>query len=587
MSLIELLQQGRIEEFNRQRTSRGRLDFFAADLSGAQLVGANLSGANLEKADLSGADLSSANLIKANLDGADLTGTRLVEAMAIRSKWREAYLGEADLTGIDLSHADLNAAELNDANLFGANLSGAKIKNAVLTGANLQQSILSEARLSGSQLLGTDLTEADLVDAKLSRADLTGAKLIGADLSNAILDAAVLRDADLTLTRLCSANLTGADFTGARIDQTDLTRADLTDAVTEGVDFSGAILTDAQLNGVLEGAAPQEVPPPKRLLIDDPDVVVHGGYVAVFWENLEPGGGRLRVSISPLGGAPSRPPAALLAPADLMLARLLAPWKGGFMAGALIERPAGVVLMMLELTRTGEVTAQHTFKLGYTPLVRPIIRQKGDDLLLYGISREGPGLHIHQLSEEGLVPILGKRMSTVRGFASQADPILLSRGGAVMLMTERGASAPMRAPSSFPGRLSASCQWGQGAALVWADRERPGLNTSLLSPGAPDEHCRLVPKKYIGSAAVGLQDGEPVVLWTVEELSPQIPASAWAMRLPDGKPFRITKEGKADVDTVRLIQTDDGPLIALTTLEGQLQLHTLRPASAKKIWSLG
>ena len=77
MALIDLLLNGKVEEFNQTRGHRAPLDLYAADLSNLPLGGVDLSGANLQKADLSGSDLTDAVLAKSDLSGADLTGTIL------------------------------------------------------------------------------------------------------------------------------------------------------------------------------------------------------------------------------------------------------------------------------------------------------------------------------------------------------------------------------------------------------------------------------------------------------------------------------------------------------------------------------
>ena len=586
MKMIELLEQGRVEEFNQKRPVRGKLDLFAADLPNAKLAGADLSNANLEKADLSGADLSGANLARANFDGADLTGAKLCRAIGIRSKWREAYLGEADLSDMDLTQADLNAAELNDANLSGVTLAGAKMKNAVLDGVNFSEAMLTECRLSGSTFLKAELAGVDLTQANLSRADLTDAHLMGADLTGVNLESAVLVRADLSAARLHTANLTGADLTESILEQTDFTRADLSGITTEGTDFSEAILTDAQFDGTLAGAVTEDIPPPKMLLIEDPVVAVTSRHVALLWENSEPGGGRLRVLVSSLSGKPKSPPAALRVPIDLMLSRLLTPFEDGFLAAVLLERPAGVMLSLAKVALDGTLSGQRTIKLGYTPMVRPIMRVENDELLLYGISREGPGVLVQKLTDEGLVPHNGEQMSTVRGFVGNQDPIVLSKGGVVMQFNQHGMGAPMRAPAGYPGRISSACNMGKGLSLAWSLKGAPGLHISLLSPDASAEQRKLEPKKFIGNVTTGVSGNNAWAAWSVEELSPQIPASAWAAKLPDGKPFPILEGDEYDVDDLNFVQTSTGLMLAINTLDGDFHLFTLSGNTFKPRWKL-
>ena len=79
--LIELLQAGKVDEFNkfREDNSDFKINLSDAYLSSARLyranlTGANLSGAILDDADLTGANLSGANLTGANFACTDLTG---------------------------------------------------------------------------------------------------------------------------------------------------------------------------------------------------------------------------------------------------------------------------------------------------------------------------------------------------------------------------------------------------------------------------------------------------------------------------------------------------------------------------------
>lgn len=75
---IELLHEGRIEEFNRlaknQPPDLENADLRMADLRSADLRRANLRGAYLRNADLRGVDLSEANLEGASLNAARVSG---------------------------------------------------------------------------------------------------------------------------------------------------------------------------------------------------------------------------------------------------------------------------------------------------------------------------------------------------------------------------------------------------------------------------------------------------------------------------------------------------------------------------------
>ncbi len=89
---LELLQQGKVAEFNAMRAEYSRdwepdfrfaiLDNFGhgLDLSGADLHFANLEGAEMIRANLTGADLGYANLKRARLPFANLRGANLFNA---------------------------------------------------------------------------------------------------------------------------------------------------------------------------------------------------------------------------------------------------------------------------------------------------------------------------------------------------------------------------------------------------------------------------------------------------------------------------------------------------------------------------
>tara|TARA_Y200000002_G_scaffold382589_2_gene400207 strand:+ start:893 stop:1198 length:306 start_codon:yes stop_codon:yes gene_type:complete len=76
--LIELLQAGKVDEFNQFRADNPD---FIPDLIGVALLGANLIGVDLHGVDLRGAVLHGVDFRGANLKGADLTGADLLGAI--------------------------------------------------------------------------------------------------------------------------------------------------------------------------------------------------------------------------------------------------------------------------------------------------------------------------------------------------------------------------------------------------------------------------------------------------------------------------------------------------------------------------
>jgi uncharacterized protein YjbI with pentapeptide repeats len=123
--LLNLLRDGKIEEFNRKRAEE--------DIP-LVLRGLDFSGKDLRGADLHEVDLSGTRLVKTKLDIANLKGAKL-------------------------KLADLSQANLKSADLYGANLSGANLTGANLRGADLKGMIdFSEANLTGANLRGADLS---------------------------------------------------------------------------------------------------------------------------------------------------------------------------------------------------------------------------------------------------------------------------------------------------------------------------------------------------------------------------------------------------------------------------------------------
>jgi uncharacterized protein YjbI with pentapeptide repeats len=177
--LLELLAEGKIDEFNEFRTKD--------NYSRLRLGGVNLSGRNLKSVNLRATNLSRSRFDRADLSSADLSGADLTDVDLSYTKLTGAYLLNSKLLGADLSDADLSFTELSDAYLDTANLSRANLEGADLTNADLTNA---------------DLTNADLTNADLERANLTKARLTGAKLSGAVLYNTNLSEADLSDTEL-------------------------------------------------------------------------------------------------------------------------------------------------------------------------------------------------------------------------------------------------------------------------------------------------------------------------------------------------------------------------------------------------
>lgn len=544
MTLLELLRAGQVDEFNARRGQRVTLDLFAADLAGLALPGVDLSNANLEKADLSGADLSGANLARANLSGADLTGADLRGAVAIRARLREAYLGDAKLQDAELAGADLSEADLSGVDATKARFNGARLKEAVLTNAILVGADLTEARLSNADLRNANLSEAKLAQAELARANGTGARLVKADLTGARLAGAVLK----------GAHLAGADFTGADLSGADLTGADLTGANFERADLFEVVADPEALRaarlpagfGVAATEAAARVP----LHFDDPSVAVGGGFLAVVWENPEEEDTlRVRAVRHRLDSPFSGDSHAFSVPADQILSRAVVPATGGrFWCVLFVDRPAGVEMLVHLLDESG-VGAVKAVRLGYTPVVKPVLVPEEDAFLVYGIGRQG-ALSVHRYDEAaGLTELMRAPANTYRGFCGRLDPVLLGKGGTVAAVRRDGIGKLMTAPTGYPGRLTAAARGADDRiALAWSNKGERGWR--FLELGDADS------TRVDAAAEVGVLDlvsaGEKwLALWT-RESERVAPMACW---LPGGKPFPLFA---GDVEDARFVVTQEG-----------------------------
>jgi len=589
--LIKYLKTGDVDGFNEARPRRGKLDLFAADLSEIQGVGADLANAILEKADLSDADLTDAILARAVLSGADLSDTKLGGVLALQSRWREAYIEDTDLSDADLSASDFSDTELHGVSFQDATLAGAKMKRANIQRCRFAGADLSEIRLTDATIAETNMAGCRLVEAKLQGVQAAGVDLSGADLTKARLSGAVLAGADLGGARFVDADLSGADLSNTRLQGADFTRADLSDVQFGEADLSGATFTDAQVDGPLLERAMGEIPEALHLLVEDPVIASGNGSVAVLWENPSAVGGRswLRIAVGPRGQGPAVSPKAIPVPAELVVARALAPAPGGgFVVLLMLERPSGVVSTLFPVSAAGEIGEGRRLQVPYTPAARPILKTVGEELLLFGISREGPGLHVHRIGE-GPEPesLHASLMKTVRGFVSDHHPVVLSKGGVLMTLGRRGPGQPMTAPTSFPGRRCAAAPIGEGLGMTWLPSQGLGLGVAEVASGVAGEEDLLLKKQPIGGVDAAADDRGAWAVFTKEPTEPGGAAGAWAVELPDGLPFPIVDDPEADVTEVRMVADPSGALAAITLLEGGLVLYALKDGAAEPVWHLG
>ncbi len=600
MTLLQLLAEGRVEEFNSRRGRRAALDLFAADLSGAQLAGVDLSGANLEKADLSGAVLRNAVLAKADLSGADLTGADLTRAIAVRAKLREAYLGEAVLDEIDLTGADLTEAVLDDATGVRILLRGARVKGAEAHRASFPQAQAEGAKLDRARFDNADLSQACLSECSFVGASFEGANLSGADLSqargtNANMKGATVSGAILERSDLSASDLTDADFSNARLVQ-----ADLGDAIVTHCRFDGADLTHARLEGVDLGSA--EIanaigarPPgmslelandhPRSVQFEDVRAAVHNGHVALYWENEDDDTTLVnRIAIvsreQPFRGvAPALP-----APAELTLAREIVQIQGRFAAVTFLDRPGGVELVVSHINDQGRVAGSNSVRLGYELAVQPIVRG-GERLRVYGLGRRGPALHAHTLIDGELRHQFSQRASTAIGLV---DEVIATRGGVLVPITVEGLGDPVQEPRGFHARMASSTRVGDELSLAWLPSDQPGFLWAKAAPGKrPEVHCCAEPHA-VTSLTTATIAGRPTVFFC-REISQHGACGLWEQELDHGTETReVLVDERFDIDDVRVIGIEgDKATLLCTTLQDELVLVAWQQGRARVVEILG
>jgi uncharacterized protein YjbI with pentapeptide repeats len=592
VTLLELLQAGKIEDFNNQRGVHNAPTLYAEDLAGLDLRGADLNGANLEKADLSESDLRGVNLSRANLNGADLTEAKLQGAVCVQTKLRGAYIDQADLDNADLTGADLREAVLTGSDGPGAVFTRAKLREANMKEAKLTGAIFTEARmenadLSGAYLEGCNFSEASLGGASLEGAHLEGAIFTAARAANVSFQKAKLMGANFERCDLTAAALDGADLTGANMKEADLTEATLDGANLEGVEMRGAALGgDAADAAPAEEALPES---PAQIVAEDLRGAVKGSHVALLWENEEDGTSLAnRLAVLKQGQEFDGVAPALAGPAEITLARDVVDHGDGFAAVLLLERPTGVELQVTWLGTDGSRKSQ-VERLGYEAAVRPMILG-GDALRIVGLGRRGPTLHILKVVPEGGVEVLSSvKATTARGLIGGLHPVLLTRGGAVHMVTDTGLSAPLKAPPGFELRAATACVHEKQVTLAWLPQDKKGLTYSVLEPGERPETLVTLKTEVILAVDLFIQNGQPAAYVVREDPSRGGGCGVWRVDLTehDAKPVDIFNHDKHDIETMRVIGVDgDAVTMLCTTLTEEVLVLRSTGGKAKVLCTL-
>ncbi len=601
MGLLELLQAGDVETFNMQRGERSRPDLFAADLAEKSLRGVDLSGANVDKSDFTDSDLTDATLVKTSMTGIDGSGMKLVNALGVKVRLKEAWLDKADLSGADFSRANLTEACLEgslgkDLALTGAKLREANAKSVVWRGVDLAESHLHKADFTGADLSQGDMTEASGAEIILDGAQLDGVAAIAARFPGA-----QMKGASGVGARFTSANLSGADLSGADFTNADLSGANLTDAVLTGATFKGTVLADACLDGVdftdvtLTGADLSGVDPTSLTLTSeqrdavaaigiaiDPDVGLNflelcaarvGDGVVIQWKNEEAEDSfTLRYAMLCPGKDPIM--GVLPVPEESALATTMSAVEDGCRIVVVRERPGGVAAVCYRVDTDGSFGSASTASLGYEPGVKPIARGEGKNLLLWGLARRGPTLILHKLDEEGFNPIHSETVATARGFLGRHMPVLACKGGVVMPVTRRGAGKPLRTPDGYPGRMALGVAHEDQVLAVWlvprVGDAPGGLRFSWLAVrGAPEVNVLTMLAGVTSMDATSTPEGIEVVWVEAGDDGLDVPG-VHRVLLPSGNIEAIGTDIKM-ADTVTYAPGPSGrPWIVVTTLRDEV-----------------
>jgi len=130
-NLIQLLQNGSVEEFNNFRTSSNNdlLDLSEADLRNCELTGANLSNVDLSGSDFSESDLTETDFSSSDLSSVDFTGSTIKKTDFIKSVLSGVKFNQAKLNECDFTEANFNGTDLSETNLSGSDLTYAENLN--------------------------------------------------------------------------------------------------------------------------------------------------------------------------------------------------------------------------------------------------------------------------------------------------------------------------------------------------------------------------------------------------------------------------------------------------------------------------
>ncbi len=584
-TLLQLLQEGKVRQFNAKRGRRARLEFFAADLSGVDLTGVDLSGAHLEKADLSETNLSDAILVRTNLTGADLSSTKLSGAELGQAKLREAWIEDSDFSDANLMGADFSDADVHRTVFGGASLGGTRFKRATLEGCTFDGVDAHELKLSGAAVKDCSFKAAELRELSMKGAAVTGGSFYGADLSKAKLRETTFDGVTFDEAVLNGTDLREAVFTRCQLDGTDLSRADLLDARFDETELDDAVLLEAEVEPALLSRAMPIVPELGTPHLADAAFATTGTSVAATWTEEDDDGRQwVRVGVGIFGTDGFQDAPALPIPGELVLATALAATPDGYVVLTLVERPGGVAthLFPVHPGQTPLIGTPRRIELPYRPLVRPILRWEDGALLIYGLASGNPAaLTVMKVGEGRELEIChASAAGTARGFASDHAPVVLSKGGTLSVTTPRGPAGLTSAPGEFPGRSCGVSAGPDGTlALAWVPGTGKGLKVTTARPGKVEEDDLIDRKTPTGFLDAIHGGGQHWAAFLQPDLETGVGLVAHVLSIPElqratladdqlrgARVVRLATSGpeaKADV-AVAIVVWDDGAASAWT-----------------------
>lgn len=604
-----MLAAGDVSGFNEKRGERTRPELFAADLAGLTLHSVDFSNANLEKSDLTEADLTEANLMRANMAGIDGSSMKLVDAVGMRAKFKEAWLDGVDLTGGDFAQANFSEANLKGSQGRHVRMPQARLKGVDASEVVWPEADLSEAKLHQAVFRGADLTSVDLTASVGAEVDFSGARLDGMRAPEAKFKGARFTEAKMARAVLQRADLSSTELVGADLSMSDLSQANLQGANLTNANLKGAVLADANLEGaVLEGAdltsADLTGLDPRELGLDDSVIETLAAW-GISWDEDAPwvfstvsvarsGDAAAVVWVNPEGEESSSPRWAVWSgetlnsgvipiPGDSVLDLQVMAFGDGFLAVALRDRPEGTVLSVIPI-ENGALGASRSAPLGYEPLVRPELRVIADRAQMLGLARKGPTMVITELSGESPAVVSSSTVSTAQGFL-RGHPVLACKGGVVMPLQGNRAGKPRRTPEGFPGLRGFVAPMPDDMLMaVWVEPRRGRIPGGIRIAGIGPRHAP-VAEEFTDVAGVvaleGVREGDQLrVVWAEAGDDGIGPTRVRTCLLPGGTPTELSR-APDDVTSLRL---SDG-IAAFIRMGGEVAL--VSPADGQVLATAG